>query len=222
VQIDVRGAPGRSKGVPASISGLQPRKPGPQIFSQTAFRYPEERSNIRRGPPSPPSGPWRSAVGPQSPCGTAARRAATLHGCTLGAYWVPEGSLAKNFRAAISWHPEAPARLPSGSQAYEIPSFFKGRNWLVWRSGEPGGPGDPSTRWGRGPAAQRNGHTGPRGRPDPQNDRSPILEKIQVASQSAATSGFGRWGCGDVGVGCSCWETGRSLGASKPSKKLGT
>ena len=32
VQIDVRGAPGRSKGVPGSISGLKPRKTGPKIL----------------------------------------------------------------------------------------------------------------------------------------------------------------------------------------------
>ena len=40
VQIDVRGGPGRSRGVPVSISGLKSRKTGPKIFSPTAFRYP--------------------------------------------------------------------------------------------------------------------------------------------------------------------------------------
>jgi len=33
VQIDVRGAPGRSKGVPGSISGLKRRKTGPKSFT---------------------------------------------------------------------------------------------------------------------------------------------------------------------------------------------
>ena len=42
-------------------------------------------------------------------------------------------------------------------------------------------------RWGRGPQAQRNGHRGPRGRPYPQNDRSPTLKKFLISSQSAAT-----------------------------------
>ena len=32
VQIDVRGAPGQSQGVPGSISGLKPRRTGPQIL----------------------------------------------------------------------------------------------------------------------------------------------------------------------------------------------
>ena len=40
VQIDVRGAPGRSNGVLGWISGLKPWRTGPKIFSQTAFRYP--------------------------------------------------------------------------------------------------------------------------------------------------------------------------------------
>ena len=40
VRIDVPGKPRRSRGVPGSIFGLKPRKTGPKIFSQTAFRYP--------------------------------------------------------------------------------------------------------------------------------------------------------------------------------------
>jgi len=40
VQIDVRGAPGRSKGVPGSISGLKPRKNGPKILIFTPFLPP--------------------------------------------------------------------------------------------------------------------------------------------------------------------------------------
>ena len=40
VQIDVRGAPGPSKGVPGSISGLKPRKTGPKILIFTPFLPP--------------------------------------------------------------------------------------------------------------------------------------------------------------------------------------
>ena len=35
VQIDVPGEPGRSKGVPGSISGPEPRKTGPKILLKT-------------------------------------------------------------------------------------------------------------------------------------------------------------------------------------------
>ena len=40
VQIDVRGAAGRSKGVPGSISGLKPRRTGPKILIFTPFLPP--------------------------------------------------------------------------------------------------------------------------------------------------------------------------------------
>ena len=40
VQIDVRGAAGRSRGVPGSISGLKPRKTGPKILIFTPFYQP--------------------------------------------------------------------------------------------------------------------------------------------------------------------------------------
>ena len=68
-------------------------------------------------------------------------------------------------------------------------SFLRVGSWFFLGGlGGPRGPGDPSKRWGRGPPAQRNGHRGTRGRPDPQNDRFPILKQIyKISSQSAAT-----------------------------------
>ena len=73
MQIDVPGKPRRSRGIPGSIFGLKPRKTGPIIFSQTAFRYPAFRcpetplwqppkTRARRSPrrasaPAAPEGP---------------------------------------------------------------------------------------------------------------------------------------------------------------------
>ena len=46
--------------------------------------------------------------------------------------------------------------------------------------GGPGGPGDPCKRLGATPPTFCKGLPGPRGRPDPQNDRFPILQKINI------------------------------------------
>ena len=46
---------------------------------------------------------------------------------------------------------------------------------------------------GEAPRPSENGYRGPRGRPDLQNDRFPILKKFQISSQSAAAAVPG-WG----------------------------
>ena len=76
VQIDVPGKPRRSRGVPGSIFGLKPRKTGPKIFCQTAFRYPgcgprrgraATREGRREGPRGPFKGPRGPLKGPRGP-----------------------------------------------------------------------------------------------------------------------------------------------------------
>ena len=47
-----------------------------------------------------------------------------------------------------------------------------------WGLGGPGGLGDPPERWGGFAPTFLKGFPGPRGRPDPQNDRFPILKQI--------------------------------------------
>ncbi len=44
--------------------------------------------------------------------------------------------------------------------------------------GGPGGLGNPPERWGLRPPTFLKGFPGPRGRPDPQNDRFPILKQF--------------------------------------------
>ncbi len=46
----------------------------------------------------------------------------------------------------------------------------------VWVA--PGGPGDPPETWGPSPPTFLKGFPGPRGRPDRQNDRFPILNCV--------------------------------------------
>ncbi len=53
--------------------------------------------------------------------------------------------------------------------------------------GGPGGPGDPCKRWGAKPPNLWKAFRAPRGCPDPQNGRFPILSKSQITSQSTAT-----------------------------------
>ena len=62
VQIDAPGKPWRSRRVPVSIFGLKPKRTGPTIFSQTAFRYPDSvlcGSNWQGSPKAPCRGPLR-------------------------------------------------------------------------------------------------------------------------------------------------------------------
>ncbi len=59
------------------------------------------------------------------------------------------------------------------------PYFFKGPEIGEFGGlGGPGGSGDPPEAWGASPPTFLKGCPGPQGRPDPQNDRSPIFKKL--------------------------------------------
>ncbi len=56
-------------------------------------------------------------------------------------------------------------------------------NRSFWGFGRPRGPGYPLERWGAKPLTFWRGLPGPLGRPDPPNERSPILIIIQISSR---------------------------------------
>ncbi len=64
---------------------------------------------------------------------------------------------------------------------YKIDQFFKDRKSVilgVWAA--PGAPETLPKDAGRSPPTQLNGLRSPRGRADPQSDRCPILEKLNL------------------------------------------
>ncbi len=67
--------------------------------------------------------------------------------------------------------------------------FVKGgRSAILGGLGGPGGLGDPPERWGASSPTFLKGFPGPRGRPDPQNDRFPILKQVSIFLPSQRTS----------------------------------
>ena len=96
VQVDVRGAPGRSRGVPGLISGLKPRRNGPKILILTPFLP----SFFGRAPLDLQSFPGRSAARTAlhraEACGTRAHsemaRASWSPGLIFGAFKRTPGS----------------------------------------------------------------------------------------------------------------------------------
>ena len=61
MQVDVRGGPGRSRGVPGSIFCRKPKEAGPKIFSQTAFRYPQKLKRWKMDGPDLYTPPLRAS-----------------------------------------------------------------------------------------------------------------------------------------------------------------
>jgi hypothetical protein len=68
---------------------------------------------------------------------------------------------------------------------YKIVFLFRDRKSVIFESwAAPGAPETILKSEGRSPW---KGLRGPRGRPDPENDRSPILKKLKITSQGTAT-----------------------------------
>ncbi len=64
--------------------------------------------------------------------------------------------------------------------------FYIG-NRSFWGLAAPGAPETIAEGGGQSPRSFREGLPGLRGRPDPQNDRFPPLNKLKIPSQSTAT-----------------------------------